>query len=39
MVAVGDDFAEARKQAYAAIEKIHLQGSHYRTDIAKKVAN
>jgi phosphoribosylamine--glycine ligase len=39
VVAVGDDFAEARKQAYEAIEKIHLQGSHYRTDIAKKVAN
>jgi phosphoribosylamine--glycine ligase len=39
VVAVGDDFAEARKQAYAAIEKIHLQGSHYRTDIAKKVAD
>jgi len=39
VVAVGDDFAEARKQAYEAIEKIHLQGSHFRTDIAKKVAN
>jgi phosphoribosylamine--glycine ligase len=39
VVATGKDFAGARAQAYAGIEKIQLQGSHYRRDIAKKVAN
>jgi phosphoribosylamine--glycine ligase len=39
VIALGDDFHQARKRAYEAIEKIHLQGSHYRKDIAKKVAN
>lgn len=39
MVATGKDFASARTQAYAAIEKIQLQGSHYRKDIAAKVAH
>ena len=38
VVAVGDDFKKARKHAYEAIEHIHLQGSHYRKDIAAKVA-
>ncbi|MFM6971259.1 MAG: phosphoribosylamine--glycine ligase [Rhodoluna sp.] len=38
VVAVGKDFSHARKHAYAAIEKIQLQGSHYRKDIAAKVA-
>jgi phosphoribosylamine--glycine ligase len=39
VVATGKDFAGARAQAYAGIEKIQLQGSHYRKDIAKKVSN
>ena len=39
VVAIGEDFHHARKHAYEAIEKIHLQGSHYRKDIAKKVAH
>jgi phosphoribosylamine--glycine ligase len=39
VVATGADFAGARAQAYAGIEKIQLQGSHYRKDIAKKVAD
>ena len=39
VVATGKDFAGARAQAYAGIEKIQLQGSHYRKDIAAKVAN
>ena len=39
VVATGTDFASARKQAYAGIEKIQLEGSHYRKDIAAKVAN
>ncbi|AIC46966.1 phosphoribosylamine--glycine ligase [Rhodoluna lacicola] len=39
VVATGKDFAGARAQAYAGIEKIQLQGSHYRKDIAAKVSN
>ena len=39
VVAVGKDFNHARKHAYEAIEHIKLEGSHYRKDIAKKVAN
>ncbi len=38
VVATGKDFAGARAQAYAGIEKIHLQGAHYRKDIAAKVS-
>jgi phosphoribosylamine--glycine ligase len=39
VVATGTDFASARAQAYEGIEKIQLQGSHYRKDIAKKVSS
>jgi len=39
VVAMGKDFHHARKHAYEAIAEIRLEGSHYRTDIAKKVAN
>jgi phosphoribosylamine--glycine ligase len=39
IVSTGSDFKVAREQAYRAIEKIQLQGSHYRKDIAAKVAN
>ncbi|WP_213815392.1 phosphoribosylamine--glycine ligase [Glaciihabitans sp. dw_435] len=38
VVALGDTFAAARVKAYAALEHIHLEGSHYRTDIAERVA-
>lgn len=38
VVATGANFAAAREKAYAGLEKIQLQGSHYRRDIAKKVA-
>jgi phosphoribosylamine---glycine ligase len=38
VVALGDTFADARSTVYAALEKIHLEGGHYRTDIAKKVS-
>lgn len=38
VVSVGKDFVQARSQAYEAISKIQLEGSHYRTDIATKVA-
>ena len=37
VVATGSSFAEARSRAYEALGHIELQGSHYRTDIAKRV--
>lgn len=39
VVASAANFNEARDLAYANIKDIHLEGSHYRKDIAKKVAN
>jgi len=39
VVSVAKSFAKARKHAYEAISKISLEGSHYRTDIAKKVSD
>ena len=38
VVAVGDTFAQARERAYAALDEITLEGSHYRHDIAARVA-
>ena len=38
VVALGDTFAEARATAYAALDRIGLEGGHYRTDIAQKVS-
>ena len=38
VVAMNHTFAGARRHAYGALEHIHLQGSHYRKDIAAKVA-
>jgi phosphoribosylamine---glycine ligase len=38
VVATGSDFAEARSRAYLALEAIELEGGHYRTDIAARVA-
>lgn len=37
VVATGPDFRAARATAYAALEVIHLEGGHYRTDIAERV--
>lgn len=34
VTAVGDDLAEARERAYAALDYIHIDGAHHRTDIA-----
>ena len=34
VVGVGADLADAREQAYAAVERVELIGSHYRSDIA-----
>ncbi len=39
VVATAGDFAEARARAYRALDAIHLEGSHYRTDIAARVAD
>ena len=39
VVAMNQTFAHARHHAYEAMAKIHLEGSHYRKDIAAKVAN
>ncbi|WP_294979524.1 phosphoribosylamine--glycine ligase [uncultured Microbacterium sp.] len=38
VVATGSSFGAARDQAYAALERITLEGSHYRRDIAARVA-
>lgn len=38
VVAVATDFSTARTHAYEAIGTIHLDGGHFRTDIAAKVA-
>ena len=37
VTAVGQSVAEARSRAYTGVEKISLDGSHYRSDIAKDV--
>ena len=38
VVALGADFGEARSRVYRALEAIELDGGHYRTDIAARVA-
>ncbi|MDJ1113943.1 phosphoribosylamine--glycine ligase [Microbacterium dauci] len=38
VVATGADFAGARARAYDALGRITLEGSHFRTDIAARVA-
>jgi len=38
VVAVGSDFAEARRRAYEALGHLRLDGAQYRTDIAARVA-
>ncbi|MGC5345028.1 phosphoribosylamine--glycine ligase [Streptomyces sp. DT24] len=38
VTASGKDLAEARERAYAATARIRLDGSQYRTDIARKAA-
>jgi phosphoribosylamine--glycine ligase len=38
VVATAPDFARARAKVYAALETIQLEGGHYRTDIAERVA-
>jgi phosphoribosylamine---glycine ligase len=38
VVATASDFTDARDRAYRALEAIGLEGGHYRTDIAARVA-
>ncbi len=38
VVALADTFAGARTKVYAALERIQLEGGHYRTDIAERVS-
>ncbi|GAA4911929.1 phosphoribosylamine--glycine ligase [Streptomyces coeruleoprunus] len=38
VTATGKDLAQARERAYAAAGRIRLEGSHHRTDIARKAA-
>jgi len=38
VVGTGRTFSEARARTYAALEQIHLEGGHYRTDIAERVS-
>jgi phosphoribosylamine--glycine ligase len=38
VVATGPTFKDARARVYAALDTIHLEGGHYRTDIAERVA-
>ncbi len=39
VTAHGDSLAAARERAYAAVDLIHLMGSHHRRDIAKAAAD
>ena len=36
VTALGETLAAAQRQCYAAVEKIHFDGMHYRRDIAKR---
>ena len=36
---LGDSWAQARERAYAAVERIHFPGAHYRRDIALKAVH
>ncbi|BDZ45252.1 hypothetical protein GCM10025866_11610 [Naasia aerilata] len=38
VVALADDFREARSRVYAAVDALDLEGGQYRTDIADRVA-
>jgi phosphoribosylamine--glycine ligase len=38
VVGVGEDLAGARRNAYEAVRRISLDGSHYRRDIAERAA-
>jgi phosphoribosylamine--glycine ligase len=35
VTALGDTLADARRKAYAAVERIHFEGAQYRTDLGQ----
>jgi phosphoribosylamine--glycine ligase len=37
-VGTGADLAQARQEAYLRLERVHMAGSHHRTDIALRAA-
>jgi len=39
VVGTGRDLAAARERAYTGVARIHLEGSHHRSDIALAAAN
>ncbi len=39
VVALGDTMAQAKERAYAAVEKIHFEDSHFRKDIGDRAIN
>ncbi len=39
VVALGDDFDDARELAYDAVDLINFEGNQYRTDIGKRAAS
>ena len=39
VVALGDDFDDARELAYDAVDLINFEGKQYRTDIGKRAAS
>ena len=39
VTAIGNTFTEAKRRAYAALEKIHFDGMHYRKDIGHQAVN
>ena len=38
VTALGDTLEEARARAYAAVDRVHLEGSHHRRDIGLRAA-
>jgi phosphoribosylamine--glycine ligase len=38
VIARGGDFLDARRRVYMALDRISLEGSHFRSDIAERVA-
>ncbi|GAA3744624.1 phosphoribosylamine--glycine ligase [Streptomyces tremellae] len=38
VTATGRDLAQARERAYTAVDRVHLDGSQHRTDIARRAA-
>ena len=38
VVGTGADLAAARAEAYDRLDRVHLAGSHHRTDIAERAA-